>query len=498
MSKILSKLAPCLALSLALFMPPTLRAQTSRAESASSCRERGHNWVAKGEWERAISDYSLALSFEPSAPNYYNRANARYYKGEFMSAASAQERPNPQLLAFINTIRAVDNHSHALPARALEATAATPADPLGTSPPFFSVRQRETNPEWIEAWRALYGYPHRDASAEHVRDAFSAKRRLMQEKGMNYPGWILDQAGIEVALINAPGLGLGQTEPRFRWVPYADGFLFPFPTNDPSGRALELRRAEVGLEKAPASWTDLLESVRSRLAQWRASGALAIKFTIAYYRSLDFSSVSEADAQRIYERFGKDANARTLDYRTSDYRTLQDFLFRRVVREAGRAGLAVHIHTGEGGGPVFGVAGSNPLLLESVVNDFSLSQTTFVLVHGGFPFHHAVTALIQKPNVYADVSAQTFFRSQHDLSETLRSWLWSFPEKVLFGTDAFTMTPLRGWEEMTWLATRTGREALALALTQMVMAGDITRPRAEEVARMVLRDNAIRLYKLTP
>ena len=60
------------------------------------------------------------------------------------------------------------------------------------------------------------------------------------------------------------------------------------------------------------------------------------------------------------------------------------------------------------------------------------------------------------------------------------------------------MTPLRGWEEMTWLATRTGREALALALTQMVMAGDITRPRAEEVARMVLRDNAIRLYKLTP
>jgi tetratricopeptide (TPR) repeat protein len=172
MCKILSKLAPCLALSLALFMPPTLRAQTSRAESASSYRERGHNWVAKGEWERAISDYSLALSFEPSAPNYYNRANARYYKGEFISAASAQERPDPQLLAFINTIRAVDNHSHALPARAPEATAATPADPLGTSPPFFSVRQRETNPEWIEAWRALYGYPHRDASAEHVRDAF--------------------------------------------------------------------------------------------------------------------------------------------------------------------------------------------------------------------------------------------------------------------------------------------------------------------------------------
>ena len=122
----------------------------------------------------------------------------------------------------------------------------------------------------------------------------------------------------------------------------------------------------------------------------------------------------------------------------------------------------------------------------------------FVLVHGGFPFDRAVSGLIQKPNVFADVSAQTFFRSRHDLSETLRLWLWAFPEKVLFGTDAFTMAALRGWEEMTWLATKTGREALALALTQMIAAGDITRARAEEIARMVLRDNAMRLYGMTP
>src|SRR5688572_32674645 len=135
--------------------------------------------------------------------------------------AVAQERPDPQLLAFIKQIQAVDNHSHSLPARNPAATSAAPADPLGASPPFFSVRQRETNPEWIEAWRALYGYQHRDASAEHVRDAFSAKRNLMREKGTSYPAWILDQARIEVALVNAPQLGLGQSEPRFRSVPYA-------------------------------------------------------------------------------------------------------------------------------------------------------------------------------------------------------------------------------------------------------------------------------------
>ncbi|HET9194317.1 MAG TPA: hypothetical protein VFO21_15650, partial [Vicinamibacterales bacterium] len=72
-----------------------------------------------------------------------------------------------------------------------------------------------------------------------------------------------------------------------------------------------------------------------------------------------------------------------------------------------------------------------------------------------------------------------------------------FPEKVLFGTDAMG-AGLRGWEEMTWIATRSGREALALALTGMMASGEVTRARAETIARMVLRDNAVRLYKLSP
>jgi hypothetical protein len=334
----------------------------------------------------------------------------------------------------------VDNHSHALPARNPAATVASPADPLGTSAPFFSVRQRETNPEWIEAWRALYAYPHRDITPEHTREAFAAKQRVAREKGDVYPSWALDQAGIEFALINASELGRGQTAPRFRWVPYADGFLFPFPSNDPTGNVLQRRRAEVGLEKTPALWTDFLEVVRSRLAEWKAGGAVAIKFTTAYYRPLDLPPVAEADAQRIYEQYVQEGNTQPRDYRTSGYRTLQDFLFRHIAREAGRTVLVVLVHTGAGAGPVFGTAGSNPLLLESVVNDFSLAKTIFVLVHGGFPFDREMRTMIQKPNVYTDVSGMTFFNSRHELSETLRIWLWAFPEKVLFGTDAFTNT----------------------------------------------------------
>jgi predicted TIM-barrel fold metal-dependent hydrolase len=104
-----------------------------------------------------------------------------------------------------------------------------------------------------------------------------------------------------------------------------------------------------------------------------------------------------------------------------------------------------------------------------------------------------------KPNVYADFSAQTFLRSSRALSEVLREWLEWYPEKVLFGTDAYSDpgTPLSDWEEKTWLTTTSAREALGIALTGMMRDREITRGRALELARLVLRDNANRLYRFS-
>ena len=68
--------------------------------------------------------------------------------------------------------------------------------------------------------------------------------------------------------------------------------------------------------------------------------------------------------------------------------------------------------------------------------------------------------------------------------------------KVLFGTDAYPYSDQLGWEESGWIAARTARQALALALTGMMRDGEISRDRALELARMVLRENARRLYGL--
>ena len=98
--------------------------------------------------------------------------------------------------------------------------------------------------------------------------------------------------------------------------------------------------------------------------------------------------------------------------------------------------------------------------------------------------------------MYADISALTRIWSSSQLADVLRIWISQFPDKVLFGTDAASFGPGLGWELGAWIATNTGREALALALSEMVSHKELTLNGAKEVARMVLRDNANRLYDL--
>ncbi len=130
------------------------------------------------------------------------------------------------------------------------------------------------------------------------------------------------------------------------------------------------------------------------------------------------------------------------------------------------------------------------------MNDYdpTLRKTNFVVIHGGYPFTQEMRSLMSKPNVYADFSAQTFFMYPRELSAILRNWLEFYPDRVLFGTDAFSFGPEVDWPEVAWLSNTTARQALALALTGMMNDGEITRERATELARIVLRENAIKLY----
>jgi predicted TIM-barrel fold metal-dependent hydrolase len=397
----------------------------------------------------------------------------------------AQVQADRALLAEIRAIRAVDNHSH-IPAVTPVSDAPAAGDPIGVTAFPYPVRLRLDNPEWLHAWRAMYDTKMTDRSGPYAAAMLRHKRKLIRDIGDGYPAWVLDRMSIDTALVNMAALGAGQTGPRFRWVPTADSLLYPFGGVDGN--------PETGAIERPATLEEYTNIVARTVAGWRHDGAVAVKIALAYARTLDFAEAGAGEAARIYAAHAATGTAPA----AAEYKMLQDYLFRVVAREAGSAGLVMHIHTGIGADPWFQIRGANPLLLESAVSDKSLRSTNFVLIHGSWPFDREAGVMLIKPNVYADFSAQTFLRSTRALSETLRAWLEWYPEKVLFGTDAYPepATPLSDWEEKLWLANETARDALAIALTGMMNDGQITRARAVELARMVLRDNAIRLYGL--
>src|SRR5579872_4302909 len=105
---------------------------------------------------------------------------------------------DPQLLAAINRIKAIDNHSH--PPRVVgpgekdDDYDALPCDPLEPTDP--NLIGRRENPQFLAAWKALYGYRYNDRTPDHVRELLQTKEKVRQRLADNFPNWVLDQLGI--------------------------------------------------------------------------------------------------------------------------------------------------------------------------------------------------------------------------------------------------------------------------------------------------------------
>jgi predicted TIM-barrel fold metal-dependent hydrolase len=98
--------------------------------------------------------------------------------------------------------------------------------------------------------------------------------------------------------------------------------------------------------------------------------------------------------------------------------------------------------------------------------------------------------------VYVDFSALYYLTYPVEEARDIRLYLEAAPERVLYGSDASPFSGTIGWEETGWIAAQKGRLSLGIALTGMIHDGEITVDRAKQIAHMVLRDNARRLYGL--
>ncbi len=419
--------------------------------------------------------------------------------------ASAQARALPsgdvhaiyaRLLRQIERIPIFDHHAH--PGFGDDGD----VDAQATPPEHLPLRERESNPEFVVALKALFGYPYADLSPSHMQWVAARSAAAERAPGTAYFDRILDKCGIESSVANRVAMPAYLDPKRFRWAFFVDSFLFPFDNtlvttaNPDEGVYIPLQEKvlhrymqQAGLSGLPDTFEGYLAFVTRTLEENQRRGGIAEKFEIAYFRSLHFEDPPLEAAASIYRRYRAGGIPSP-----EDYTTFQDYLFRYLVREGGRLHLPVHIHSAVGEGDYFSLVRGGVLNLENVLKDPRYLTTTFVLLHGGYPFFREVIWLAAMKNVYLDSSEIETLVYPSEFKTVLKLWLETYPDKITFGSDAYPYSAALGSEESYWLGVHSARDALASALAEMVASGEVTEPAALQLAHGYLHDNAAALY----
>jgi hypothetical protein len=402
-----------------------------------------------------------------------------------------------RILKQIDQIPIYDNHSHAtFPDDSdMDAMAAPPGESS-------VLRLSDTNPEFVTAAKSLFRYPYDDFKPEHAKWLIDKKKAAEAAGGTAYWDGILDKLNIETCLANRVALAPYLDPKRFHWVFFVDSFLFPFDNhaliakNGDMAVYVPLQEkvlGRYGVQEArkvvPYDLAAYESFVRQTLADNQRKGGVAIKFEAAYFRSLYFSDPPREKAEAIYAKYvwgGVPSD--------EEYRTFQDYIFRVLIDQAGKLNLPVHFHSAVGIGDYFSLRNGNPLNLENVVRDPRYSKVKFVLIHGGYPYTLDMIWMTAAKNVYTDSSLMGYYVYPSELKNILKQWISLFPDKIMFGSDAFPFNDAVGAEETFWLASRSARTAAAAALAELVSEGAFNEEKALELARMYLHDNAAKLY----
>lgn len=438
--------------------------------------------------------------------NFSRMGLAVIFLASCASLAAAQANPYPsgdvkktyeRLLKQIDAIALFDNHAH--PGFADDSDVDAMASPPDESP---TLRLRDDNPEFVAAAKALFGYPYDDFKPEHSKWLADKKKAAEAQGGTAYFDSILDKLNVEICLANRAMMPAYLNTKRFRWVFFGDAFFFPFDNHDQTTstpdmavyvplqeKMLSRWKKQESVEGLPAELAGYEDFIRRTMADNQKRGGVAIKFEAAYFRSLRFSDPPRADADAIYAKYRAGGVPSE-----KEYKVFQDYVFRVMVDQAGKLHLPMHFHTCVGIGDYFSLRNGNVLNLENVVRDARYKNVTFVLIHGGWPYEREASLMTAVKNVYMDTSFQTEMLYPSQFKDVVKQMLTLYPDKMMYGSDAFPFNEALGAEESAWLAARTTRTGLAAALAELIEEHAISEAKAMQLAHNYLHDNAARLY----
>jgi hypothetical protein len=215
-------------------------------------------------------------------------------------------------------------------------------------------------------------------------------------------------------------------------------------------------------------------------------GIQGAKFGVAYYRTLKFEEVPREKAEAVFEKMK--ANPQQL-FPFEEAKPLQDYTFFRLLSLCDKYKLPIQIHTGLQTGSGNEITNANPTGLSKAF--FKFPGVKFCLLHAGYPYGGEMATLAKNfPNVYIDMAWSALISPAYT-KRYLQEFIETVPNNKImaYGGDSQTVEGAYG-------AAVLARETVASTLIQMVRESYLTEQEALDVARKILRDNAITIYNL--
>jgi len=410
----------------------------------------------------------------------------------------------------IAKVRLIDGHCHVGLAMVGE-DATVPADArLPYRDPFCHPRDSKTGDFkyqenlHYEAYEKIYGFtPEILDEALENRELFEELERKYHARRndvVNLTEQVMDLAGVDYIIGNFAMPSVLMNHPKVGFIPRIDPLLYPFGNEKMAelrGSKATMRQFEWELKQLCEEMKDTYEYdlfedylvfVDRALDHYREKGCPGYKIFSAYTRSTLFANENPNSAQNDYE-LARDGD---LDA----YLRFQNRVVHRMAQHAADLDLPIQFHMAMVDGDI---DATNPLNFQTFLQDDKTLDSKLVILHGGYPRYSetAAVALAAKPrcvnNIYIDISGRIMFSGHPKIiADMLHQWLIYPPlwKKITYGSDMIY------GERVLYTCARTGRLAVYYALERLIDDGIIDEEKAIEIAKDILRNNAIRLYKL--
>ncbi|KAA3658860.1 MAG: hypothetical protein DWQ10_10265 [Calditrichaeota bacterium] len=229
---------------------------------------------------------------------------------------------------------------------------------------------------------------------------------------------------------------------------------------------------------------DYLAALRKAFIAGIKRKMVGIKSALAYNRTLDYSNCEPELAQRLF--------AELLDGQNLSFaalKSLQDYIMHRLIDLAEEFDLPVQIHTGLQAGNGNIITNSKPTHLTNLI--MIHPRVDFCLFHGGYPYGGELAVLAKNfPNVYIDMCWSAIISPSYS-KRYLHEWIETVPaNKILaFGGDYSVV-------ELVYAHSVMARRIVAEVLIEKVESGYLSEEEAIAVARRILRQNALEVFRM--